>query len=177
MERESPPENTPLEIGLLHIGQAQHGLVEGGYAGDEVAFVLGYELGVALGCEAGHEDAPSALGQHRVDADAEAEAVEDRHGGQHLVPGAEHRVGGNDLLGEGVEVTVGEHDALGGAGSAAGVEDDSGVVVAALYLVVVEAALGQLHEFLPADDRSVLWNLGDLIALGDHVTGLQGLCP
>ena len=61
------------------------------------------------------------------------------------------------------------------AGSAAGVEDDGGVVVAALYLVVVEAALGQLHEFLPADDRSVLWNLGDLIALGNHVTGLQGL--
>ena len=78
-------------------------------------------------------------------------------------------------LGEGVEVAVGEHDALGGAGSAAGVEDDGGVIVAALYLVVVEAAFGQLHELLPADDRSVLWNLGDFVALGDHITGLQGL--
>ena len=160
---------------MLHIGQAQHGLVEGGYAGDEVAFVLGYELGVALGGEAGHENAPSALGQHRVDADAETEAVEDGHGGQHLVPGTEHRVGGDDLLGEGVEVAVGEHDALGGAGGAAGVEDDCGIVVAALDLIVVEAALGQLHELLPADDRSVVGNLGDFVALCDHVAGLQGL--
>ena len=62
------------EVGLLHIGQAQHGLVESRHTGDEVAFVLGNELGVALGGEAGHEDAPSALGQHRVDADTEAEA-------------------------------------------------------------------------------------------------------
>ena len=83
---------------------------------------------------------------------------------------------GDDLLGEGVEVAVGEHDALGGAGSAAGVEDDGGVIVVPLYLVVVEAASGELHEVLPADDRSVFRYLRYLIALSDHVTGLQWLC-
>ena len=70
---------------------------------------------------------------------------------------------------------VGEHYALGRAGGAAGVEDDGGVVVAALYLVVVEAALGELHEVLPRDDRGILGDLGYLVALGDHVAGFQRL--
>ena len=108
-------------------------------------------------------------------ADAESEAVEDRHGGQHLVAGLEHRIGGYYLLGQRVEVAVGEHDAFGSAGGAAGVEDYGGVVVVPFYLIVVEAAFGELHEVFPADDRGVIGYLGDLVALGNHVTCLQRL--
>ena len=42
-------------------------------------------------------------------------------------------------------------------------------------LVVVEAAFGELHEVLPGDDRGIFGYLGDLVALCDHVAGLQGL--
>ena len=116
------------QIRAVHAGQAQQRLIERGHAGDEVAAVFHDLLGVALGGEARDQDAAAALGEHRVDAHAQAEAVEQRHGGEHLVAGAEHRVGGDDLLAQGVEVPVGQHDALGGAGGAAGIEDDGGVV-------------------------------------------------
>lgn len=53
--------------------------------------------------------------EHRVNAHAETEAVEQRHRGEHLVAGAEHRVRGDYLLAERVEVEVGEQDALCGA--------------------------------------------------------------
>ena len=92
--------------------------------------VLDDLLGVALGGEAGDEDAAAAVGQHGVDAHAQAEAVEQGHGRQHLVAGPEHGVGGDDLLTQRVEVAVGQHDALGGAGGAAGVQDDGGIVAA-----------------------------------------------
>ena len=36
------------EVRVLHLGQPQQGLVQGGHAGDEVAAVLQQELGVAV---------------------------------------------------------------------------------------------------------------------------------
>lgn len=95
---------------------------------DEVAVILGDELRVALGGKARHEDAAPALREHGVDAHAEAEAVEERHGGEHLVAGVEHRIRRDDLLAECIEVLVRQHDALGRAGRTAGVENDGGVV-------------------------------------------------
>ena len=110
-----------------------------------------------------------------MDAHAQTEAVEDGHGGQHLVPGTEHGVGGDDLLPQRVKVLIGQDDALGGAGGAAGVEDDGGIVGGAADLVVVEAAAAQALEFLPPDDRGVLGDFLDLPPLGEHVARLNGL--
>ena len=131
-------------------------------------------LGVAFWGKAGHQDAAPALGEHGVDADPQAKAVEHRHGGQHFVAGTEHGVGGDDLLAEGIEVFVGEDDALVGAGGAARIKDDGGVFRGTLYLVVVEAAAAQAHEFAPADDRSIGGDLFDLAPLGKHITRLDG---
>ena len=163
------------EVRALHARQTQQRLVERGHARDEVAVILGDELRVALGSKARHEDAAPALREHGVDAHAEAEAVEERHGGEHLVAGVEHRVRRDDLLAERIEVLVRQHDALGRAGRAAGVEDDGGVVAGAPDGVIPEAGLAHVHEFLPADDRRVLRDLGDLAALGEHIARADGL--
>ena len=108
-----------------------------------------------------------------MDADDETEAVEQRHGGEHAVAGAEHRVRRDDLGGEGVEVAVREHDALRGAGRAAGIEDDGGVAAVALDLVIPRAGMSEADELLPADDRRVLRNLADLAPLGQHIARLD----
>ena len=163
------------EVRALHARQAQQRLVERGHARDEVAVILGDELRVALGGKARHEDAAPALREHGVDAHAEAEAVEQRHGGEHLVAGVEHRVRRDDLLAECIEVLVRQHDALGRAGRAAGVENDGGVVAGAPDGVIPEAGLAHVHEFLPANDRRVLRDLGDLAALGEHIARADGL--
>ena len=101
--------------------------------------------------------------------------MEDGHGSQHFVPGAEHGIGGNDLLAQGVEILVGQQDALGGAGGAAGVENHGGIVAGALYLVVIEAAPAQPHEVLPPDDRSVFRYFLNFPAFGEHIAGADGL--
>jgi len=110
-----------------------------------------------------------------MDAHAQAEAVEQGHGRQHLVAGAEHGVGGDDLLPQRVEVAVGQHDALGGAGGAAGVQYHGGIVIATLHpVVLVEAVAGHVHEFLPADHGRILRDLLDLPPLGEHIARPDG---
>ena len=108
-------------------------------------------------------------------AHAQTEAVEQGHGRQHPVAGPEHGVGGDDLLAQCVEVAVGQHDALCGAGGAAGVQNDRGIVVASLHpVVLVEAVPGHIHKFLPPDDRRVLGDLLDLPPLGEHIARPDG---
>ena len=97
--------------------------------------------------------------------------MEKRHGGEHFVTDAEHGVRGDDLLPEGVEVPVGQDDALRGAGGAAGIEDDRRVIRFAGDPVIVKAVAGETHELLPADDGGVLGDFPDLPALGQHITG------
>ena len=109
------------EIGIAHTGQPQQGLVQSGNTRDKIALVLHDLLGIALGGEAGDQDAAAAAGQHGVYANAQTEPVEQRHRGQHSVTGTEHGVGGDDLLGQSIEVSVGKYDALGSAGGATGI--------------------------------------------------------
>ena len=110
-----------------------------------------------------------------MDAHAKAEAVEHRHGREHLVSGTVHRVRRDDLRAERVEVHVRQHDALGLAGRAAGIEDDRGIVAPALHLVVVKAGAGKAHELVPADDGRFLGDFLDLAALGEHIACLERL--
>ena len=161
------------QIGVVHIWQPQQRLIQRGHARNEIAAVLGDKPGIALRREARHQHAAPAVREHGVDAHAEAEAVEQRHGREHLVARAVHRVGGENLLAQGVEVEVRQQDPLGAAGGAAGVEDDRGIVRPALDLVVPEAGLAQAHELVPHDDGRVLGDLPDLAALGEHVAHAQ----
>ena len=106
-------------------------------------------------------------------AHAETEAVEQRHCREHLVADAEHRVCGDYLLAEGVEVQVREQNTLGRAGGAAGIEYGGGVVSAALYAVVPEAGLAEMHELIPEYHRRICGYLLDFPALGEHIACLH----
>ena len=162
------------EVRPVHARQAQQRFVKRRHAGDEVALVLHDLLGVALGRKARDQDAASALREHRVHTHAEAEAVEERHRRQHTVTGAEHRVRRDDLLAEGIEILVRQHDALCCAGRTAGIEDHGGVRALALDLIgLIVAGAGELHEVLPHDDRRVLRDLLDLASLGEHIARLD----
>ena len=102
--------------------------------------------------------------------------MEQRHSRQHPVSGTEHGVGGDDLLGQGIEIPIGEDDALGGAGGAAGVEDHRRVVCLAVHPeVLIKAVAAEIHELLPSDDRGVLGDLLDLAALREHIARTDGL--
>ena len=108
-----------------------------------------------------------------MNAHAETEAVEQRHRGEHLVAGAEHRVSGDYLLAERVEVEVGEQDALGGAGGAAGIKDCAAIIGLA-------GVLGQGHVLAGAgqirpEGIALLGQLGNLPgSLGHGVQHTQG---
>ena len=70
-----------------------------------------------------------------MDADAQTEAVENGHDGQHLHAGNGIVTGGGDgLQPQRVEVAVRKPDALGGAGGAAGIEDGGTVLRMRVYL-------------------------------------------
>ena len=101
--------------------------------------------------------------------------MEQGHGGEHLVAGSEHGVGGDDLLRQGVEVQVGQQDALGLAGGAAGVQDHSRIIRFARNLIVPEAGFAQAAKFVPADDRRIFGDLLQLPSLGEHISGLERL--
>ena len=157
------------EVGAVHAGQAQQRLIQGGNARDEVAALLDQILGVALGGEPGNQNAPAALGQHGVDAHAQTEAVEDGHGGQHLVPGTEHGVGGDDLLPQRVKVLIGQDDALGGAGGAAGVENHRLILCFFLRLIPPVVRQATAQKLVPPQHRRVLGDTGLLAALSEHI--------
>ena len=163
------------EIRPIHGGDAQQRLVQGGNAGDEVALVLEDKLGVALGGEAGHQHAAPALRKHGMDGNAQAEAMEHGHDCQHLIAGTEHRVGGDDLLTQRVEVEVGKQDPLGDAGGAAAVQDHGGILALLAGLVLPAVAVAHLYKILPADDGSVRRDLLHLAAFGEHIAHLDGL--
>ena len=94
-----------------------------------------------MGGKAWHQNAAAALGQHRMDADAEAEAVEKRHGSQHFVPDPVHGVGSDKLLREGVKVFVGQYNALGGAGGAAGIQNNGRIIGFPADFILIEAVV------------------------------------
>ena len=123
------------QVHALQLGSPEQGLEQGGHAGDQVGLLLHQHIGVGIHAELGHQDAGGAANQGGVDADAQTEAMEHGHHGEHLHPGdfLHGEAGGGDgLQCQGVEIQVGEHDALGGAGGAAGIEDGAAGVIGAV---------------------------------------------
>jgi len=117
------------EIGVLQFFRAQQRLEERRHAGDDVGLLFDEQVRVGLDVEARDENAARAADERGMDADAESEAVEHGHDGEHLEPRDGGEAAGRDgLQAESVEVHVAEQDALRGAGRAAGVEDGGAVV-------------------------------------------------
>ena len=110
-----------------------------------------------------------------MDADAQPKAVEQRHGRQHAVAGAEHGIDGNDLLGQRVEIPVRQQNSLGRAGRAAGIQNGGRIVARALDLVFPEAVPSQADEVVPHNDGRILGYLLYLPPLREHVARADGL--
>ena len=108
-----------------------------------------------------------------MDAHAETEAVEKRHGCKHGIARAKHRICSDDLLPECVEVEICQHDSLRRSGRTTGIKNDSGIGWLALDAIIIEAALTETYKLLPSDNRRVVRYLCYLSALGEHVAGAQ----
>ena len=121
------------EVGLFQLVRPEQGFKQGGHAGDQLGLVLQQGVGVNADGELGHQNTGRAADEGGVDADAQTKTVEHGHDGQHLHTGHTAETGsGNGLQAQGVEIQGGQHDALGGAGGTAGVEDGGAVVGAGI---------------------------------------------
>ena len=158
------------EVRALHARQAQKRLVKRGNARNKVALVLDNQLCVALCRKTRNKNTAPALREHGMYANAQTEAVEQRHCRKHLVAGTKHRIRRHDLLSESVKVLVCKYDSLCRPRCAARIKDYRGVVRRTAHAVVVKAVLAQLHKIVPADNRRVLGYLLDFSALGQHIT-------
>ena len=146
---EDAPEEA--EIRVFQVLRPEQGLEQGGHTGNQVGLLLHQGMRIGLHIELGNEHAGAPGNQRGMDADAQAEAVEHGHDGEHLHIGdfLHGEAGGGDgLKGQGVEVQVGEHDALGGAGGAAGVENGAAVLTGSL-LGLQGHILSGLYHVLP----------------------------
>ena len=125
----APAEHAQQEahVQAVQLGHMEQGLKNRGHAGDEIRLAPPEHVGIAFVVEGGHENAAHPVDQHRVQVDAQAEAVEHGHAAEHGQPPAElHPDGRPGLHGAGVEIPIRQADALGHAAGAAGIEDDRG---------------------------------------------------
>ena len=159
------------EVGVFELFGAQKGLKQGRDAGDDVRLLLDEQVGVGIDVELRDKDAACAADEGGMDADAEAEAVEHGHDGEHLHAVDGREAGGRDgLQAKGVEVHVGEQNALGRAGGTAGIEDGRAVFRAAVVLRQGQIALfAHALEFGPPDVIAVLRGLRILARGGEGV--------
>ena len=114
------------EVRAFQLVRAQQRLKERRNAGDDVGLLLDEKLCIRRDVELRHQNAARAANQRGVNADAQTEAVEHGHDGEHLEPVDGGKTGrGNGLQAQRVEVHIGQQDALRGAGGAARVENRS----------------------------------------------------
>ena len=150
------------EIRVFELFSPQQRLKQRRDAGDDIGLLLDEKLCVGVDIELRDEDAACAADEGGVDADAEAEAMEHGHDGEHLhaVDGREAR-GGNGLEAQGVEVHVGQENPLGRAGRAAGIEDGRALLrLAELSRQGQVALFADALELRPPDVIALLRGLG-----------------
>ena len=145
-------------------------LIVGRHAEHMLGLVLQHQTAQLGRVEVGDDDDREAQHQRQMDAAGVAVGDEGGHDVHELLAPVEQLVVGTELLRQSVEAVVGEHDTLRGAGSAAGVDDDAGVV-GVIGLRSGALALAALDELLPADDVGSIFVLvggGQLVAYGHH---------
>ena len=162
------------QIRVLQAVRPEQSLEEGRHTGDQVGLLLDQGLGVGLDIELGDQDAGSAADQGGMDADAQTESVEHRHDGEHLHARHASIAGGSDgLQAQGIEIEVGEHDALGGAGGAAGIEDRAAVVKVDIVDGKLRVPAG-IHHIIPVSISLPGQLLHGTGALGRRIQDVQG---
>ena len=158
------------EILIPQLGVSGQLLVVGGHAEHMLGLVLQHQTAQLGRVEIGDDDDREAQHQRQMDAAGVAVGDEGGHDVHELLAPVEQLVVGAELLRDGVEAVVGEHNALGRAGGAAGVDDDAGVV-GVIRLRSGALALAALDELLPADDVGGIFVLvggGQLVSYGHH---------
>ena len=158
------------EILIPQLGVSGQLLVVGGHAEHMLGLVLQHQTAQLGRVEVGDDDDREAQHQRQMDAAGVAVGDEGGHDVHELLAPVEQLIVGAELLRDGVEAVVGEHDALRRTGGAAGVDDDASVV-GVIGLRSGALALAALDELLPADDVGGIFVLvggGQLVAYGHH---------
>ena len=158
------------EVLIPQLGVSGQLLIVGRHAEHMLGLVLQHQAAQLGRVEVGDDDDREAQHQRQMDTAGVAVGDEGGHDVHELLAPVEQLVVGAELLRQSVEAVVGEHDALRGAGSAAGVDDDAGVV-GVIGLRSDALALAALDELLPADDVGSIFVLvggGQLVAYGHH---------
>ena len=158
------------EVLIPQLGVCGQLLIVGRHAEHMLGLVLQHQAAQLGWVEVGDDDDREAQHQRQMDAAGVAVGDEGGHDVHELLAPVEQLVVGAELLRQSVEAVVGEHDAFRGAGSAAGVDDDAGVV-GVIGLRSGALALAALDELLPADDVGGIFVLvggGQLVAYGHH---------
>ena len=158
------------EVLIPQLGVCGQLLIVGRHAEHMLWLVLQHQTAQLGRVEVGDDDDREAQHQRQMDAAGVAVGDEGGHDVHELLAPVEQLVVGAELLRQSVEAVVGEHDTLRGAGGAAGVDDDAGVV-GVIGLRSDALALAALDELLPADDVGSIFVLvggGQLVAYGHH---------
>ena len=158
------------EVLIPQLGVCGQLLIVGRHAEHMLGLVLQHQAAQLGRVEVGDDDDREAQHQRQMDAAGVAVGDEGGHDVHELLAPVEQLVVGAELLRQSVEAVVGEHDAFRGAGGAAGVDDDAGVV-GVIGLRSGALALAALDELLPADDVGSIFVLvggGQLVAYGHH---------
>ena len=141
-----------------------------------LGLVLPDQCAQLVGVQIGDDDDVQAHDQRHMHAAGIAVGNERRHNVHQLLAAAEQVALGNEFVGQRVEAVVGQHNALGRTGGAAGVHHHAGVLrvvgfgVHALILALCNKVLPVDHVGLVA----VLVGVGQLIADGQMQR--QGVC-
>ena len=169
-ERVSAGEYAPQagKVRPVEIGIAGDGFEERRDTGDEGRPGLPDQARVTLDIETGYQDGRASADEHRMDAHAQAEAMEDRHRSQHAAVTDHLMAHRRGLAGQGVEVHVGEHDALGHARRPAGEEHHGLPHRVLLHRIAVRNRRAGGDEMLPQQHAAVLDDLREL-ALGHQL--------
>ena len=158
----------------LQILGPQQRFKKGGDTGDDVGLLLDEGFGVGFDAELRNQDAGGTADESGVDADAQTEAVEYGHNGEHFHPRHAAEAGGGDgLQTQSVEIQVGEHNALGGAGGAAGIEDGAALIVFAV-IGRQGGILASLDHIIPEGVAVASGGFVRLAAFGQGIQQVQG---
>ena len=156
------------QILVLQQQRRGHLLVVGRHAEHVLRLVLPDQGTQLFRVQIGDDDHGKAQHQRQVHAAGVAIGNERGHDVHQLLAAAEQLFVSTELLCDGVEVHIGQHDALGRAGGAAGVHHHAGVVRVVRLGTGVFALTGG-NEILPADHVgriAVLVGGGQLVAHG-----------
>ena len=152
------------EILVLQLGVNSQLLVVGGHAEHVFGLVLPDQAAQLIGVEVGDDDHLDAQRQRQMYAAGKAVGNEGGHDVQQGLTLGKQRVAGGELHGNAVEVVIGQHHALGGAGGAAGMHHHTGVL-RVIGLRGNALVLPGSKELLPVDDVGMVLVLVEILDL------------